>query len=164
MSGPRFARPDLCSIRAVAEQAEPAGAVHGEFSADGRLLGDDDLSAPSASGIDRAICLSTVAAVLAMASIAAYVSYGHAYAVIRAHGETGITAQLEAATIDGLMYASSMFSRGRLTVVQCGARALWKSLCNRSPGVWCSLSSLIKSLASARPASCATPVVAVAGS
>ena len=40
--------------------------------------------------------------------IAAYVSYWHAYAVVRAHGETGITARLEPATIDGLVYASSM--------------------------------------------------------
>ena len=39
---------------------------------------------------------------------AAYVSYWHAYAVVRAHGETGITAGLEPATIDGLVYASSM--------------------------------------------------------
>ena len=45
---------------------------------------------------------------LAVAGIAAYVSYGHAYAVVRAHGETGITARLEPATIDGLVYASSM--------------------------------------------------------
>ena len=52
--------------------------------------------------------LSTAAAVLAVAGIAAYVSYGHAYAVVRAHGETGITARLEPATIDGLVYASSM--------------------------------------------------------
>ena len=43
-----------------------------------------------------------------MAGIAAYVSYWHAYAVVRAHGETGITARLEPATIDGLVYASSM--------------------------------------------------------
>jgi hypothetical protein len=41
------------------------------------------------SGIDRAIRLSTAAAVLAVAGIAAYVSYWHAYAVVRAHGETG---------------------------------------------------------------------------
>ena len=34
--------------------------------------------------------------------------YWHAYAVVRAHGETGITARLEPATIDGLVYASSM--------------------------------------------------------
>jgi Protein of unknown function (DUF2637) len=46
--------------------------------------------------------------VLAVAGIAAYVSYGHTYAVVRAHGETGITARLEPATIDGLVYASSM--------------------------------------------------------
>ena len=61
-----------------------------------------------ASGIDRAIRLSTAAAVLAVAGIAAYVSYWHAYAVVRAHGESGITARLEPVTIDGLVYASSM--------------------------------------------------------
>ena len=51
---------------------------------------------------------------LAVAGIAAYVSYGHAYAVVRAHGETGITARLGPATIDGLVYASSM------VVLYCG--------------------------------------------
>lgn len=35
-------------------------------------------------------------------------SYWHAYAVVCAHGETGVTARLEPATIDGLVYASSM--------------------------------------------------------
>ena len=60
------------------------------------------------SSIDRAIRLSTAAAVLAVAGIAAYISYWHAYAVVRAHGESGITARLEPATIDGLVYASSM--------------------------------------------------------
>lgn len=48
------------------------------------------------------------AAVLAVAGIAAYVSYWHAYAVVRAYGGSGITARLEPATIDGLVYASSM--------------------------------------------------------
>ena len=43
-----------------------------------------------------------------MAGVAAYVSYWHAYAVVCAHGETGVTARLEPATIDGLVYASSM--------------------------------------------------------
>ena len=70
--------------------------------------GDDLARTPRDSGIDRAIRLSTAAAVLAVAGIAAYVSYWHAYAVIRAHGESGITARLEPATIDGLVYASSM--------------------------------------------------------
>ena len=64
--------------------------------------------ATAVSSIDRAIRLSTAAAVLAVAGIAAYVSYWHAYAVVRAHGETGITARLEPTTIDGLVYASSM--------------------------------------------------------
>ena len=60
------------------------------------------------AGVDRAIRVSTAIAVLAVAGIAAYVSYWHAYAVVCAHGETGITARLEPATIDGLVYASSM--------------------------------------------------------
>src|SRR5690348_10342891 len=108
MPDPGFTRPDLCSIRAATEQAEPAGAARGGLSADGHLPAGDDTPAPLASGIDRAIRLSTAAAVLAVAGIAAYVSYWHAYAVVRAHGETGITARLEPATIDGLVYASSM--------------------------------------------------------
>ena len=108
MSGPGFARPDLCSIRTADEQDELAEAVRSGFSADGYPLGDDDPSVPLTSGIDRAIRLSTAAAVLAVAGIAAYISYWHAYAVVRAHGEAGITARLELATIDGLVYASSM--------------------------------------------------------
>ena len=72
------------------------------------LAASSGYRAPSASGIDRAIRLSTAVAVLAVAGIAAYVSYWHAYAVVRAHGESGITARLEPATIDGLVYASSM--------------------------------------------------------
>ena len=108
MPDPGFTRPDLCSIRAAAGQAEPAGAVRGGLSADGHPPAGDDPPAAQASGIDRAIRLSTAAAVLAVAGIAAYVSYGHAYAVVRAHGATGVTARLEPATIDGLVYASSM--------------------------------------------------------
>ena len=108
MPGPGSARTDLCSIRAAVEQEELAEAVRGGFSADGCPVRDDDPPAPLTSGIDRAIRLSTAVAVLAVAGIAAYVSYWHAYAVVRAHGETGITARLEPATIDGLVYASSM--------------------------------------------------------
>lgn len=62
----------------------------------------------SAGGVDRAIRISTAIAVLVVAGVAAYESYWHAYAVIWAHGESGVTARLEPATIDGLVYASSM--------------------------------------------------------
>jgi hypothetical protein len=95
MSGPGSARPGLCSIRAAAGQGELAGAVRGGFSASGYPLGDDDPPGALANGIDRAIRLSTAVAVLAVAGIAAYVSYWHAYAVVRAHGESGITARPE---------------------------------------------------------------------
>ena len=108
MSDPGLTRPDLCSIRTAAKQEEPAEAVRGGFSAAGDPLGNDYPPAPLTSGIDRAIRISTAVAVLAVAGIAAYVSYWHAYAVVRAHGETGITARPEPATIDGLVYAGSM--------------------------------------------------------
>jgi len=105
---PAVTRPDLCSILPADAEAQPAGAGRGGLSADGHLLAGDDPPAPPPRGIDCAIRLSTAAAVLAVAGIAAYVSYGHACAVVRAHGETGITARLEPATIDGLVYASSV--------------------------------------------------------
>jgi Protein of unknown function (DUF2637) len=60
------------------------------------------------SAADRTIRVSTAAAVLGVAGIAAYVSYWHAFEVVRVHGETGITARLDPATIDGLVYSSSM--------------------------------------------------------
>ena len=108
MSDPGFVRPDLCSIGTADEQDELAEAVRGGFSADGCPVRDDHPPVPLTSGIDRAIRLSTAAAVLAVAGIAAYISYWHAYAVVRAYGGSGITARLEPATIDGLVYASSM--------------------------------------------------------
>jgi hypothetical protein len=108
MPDPGVSRSDLCSICAVTEQTERAEAARDRLTADGHPLADDFLPAPLASGIERAVRLSTAAAVLAVAGIAAYVSYWHAYAVVLAHGETGITARLEPATIDGLVYASSM--------------------------------------------------------
>src|SRR5262245_39666090 len=108
MPDPGFTRPDLCSIHAANEQTEHTEAGRDTFTADGHAPAGDAPPAPPASGIDRAIRLSTAAAVLAVAGIAAYVSYWHAYAVVLAHGETGITARLEPATIDGLVYASSI--------------------------------------------------------
>jgi hypothetical protein len=68
----------------------------------------DAYDVTTAGGFDRVIRVSTAMAVLAVAGVAAYVSYWHAYAVVRAHGGSGITARLEPATIDGLVYASSM--------------------------------------------------------
>jgi Protein of unknown function (DUF2637) len=108
MSGLGFTRSYLCSIGSIASQGRIARAARGVLRDDGHQLADDDRHELPASSIDRAIRLSTAAAALAVAAIAAYVSYWHAYAVVRAHGETGITAQLEPATIDGLVYARSM--------------------------------------------------------
>jgi hypothetical protein len=48
-------------------------------------------------------------AVIGVAAVAAVVSYEHAYSLIRAHGETGWTAHLIQVTVDGLIWASSMF-------------------------------------------------------
>ena len=63
---------------------------------------------PAVASVDSAIRVSTAVVVLAVAGIAAYISWWHAYAVVREYGESGVTALLEPATIDGLVYASSM--------------------------------------------------------
>jgi Protein of unknown function (DUF2637) len=106
----------------AAEAAEPTQAAAGLVSANGNCHADrDPLVLPTTgmrtgyepaatAGVDRAIQVSAAVAVLAVAGVAAYVSYWHAYAVVRAHGETGVTARLEPATIDGLVYASSMLN------------------------------------------------------
>jgi hypothetical protein len=51
---------------------------------------------------------STVVAVAAVAIVAGWVSYEHALAVVRAHGETGAVARVYPATVDGLIYSASM--------------------------------------------------------
>jgi Protein of unknown function (DUF2637) len=56
----------------------------------------------------QAIRATTAAAVAGVAAVAAAVSYEHAYALVSAHGETGIIARLEPLTIDGLIFAASM--------------------------------------------------------
>src|SRR3984885_13047015 len=60
------------------------------------------------NGADRVIRWSTTLAVLGVAGIAAVVSYEHASALVRAHGESGWTGRLIPLTVDGLIYASSM--------------------------------------------------------
>lgn len=60
------------------------------------------------TGTGKAIRWSTAAAVIGVAVVAAVVSYEHAYALVRAHGETGWTARLIPLTVDGLIWASSM--------------------------------------------------------
>jgi hypothetical protein len=112
-------QPVLSPLRAAGEVEEPPRAASGLTGADGHRYGDWNPFVPLAhdartgaaaatAGVDRAIRVSTAIAVLAVGGVAAYVSYWHAYAVVRAHGETGVTARLEPATIDGLVYASSM--------------------------------------------------------
>jgi hypothetical protein len=60
------------------------------------------------TGADRVIKWSTSLAVLGVALIAAVVSYEHASALVRAHGEGRWTARLIPLTMDGLIYANSM--------------------------------------------------------
>lgn len=57
---------------------------------------------------DRIIRLTTAIAVIGVAAVAAVVSYEHASALVREHGESGWTGRLIPLTVDGLIYASSM--------------------------------------------------------
>ena len=45
---------------------------------------------------------------MAVAVVAAIISYQHAYELVRSHGESGETAQLLPFTVDGLVWAASM--------------------------------------------------------
>jgi hypothetical protein len=58
--------------------------------------------------IDRLIRITTALAVVTVASVAAIISYQHAYELVRSHGESGVTARLLPFTVDGLIWAASM--------------------------------------------------------
>jgi hypothetical protein len=57
---------------------------------------------------DRLIRITTALAVLAVAGVAAIISYQHAYELVSSHGEHGMTARLLPFTVDGLIWAASM--------------------------------------------------------
>lgn len=59
---------------------------------------------------DRLIRITTALAVVTVAVVAAVISYQHAYELVRRHGEIGPTARLVPFTVDGLIWAASMFS------------------------------------------------------
>jgi hypothetical protein len=57
---------------------------------------------------NRFIRLTTALAVVAVACVAAIISYQHAYELVSMHGEHGLTARLLPFTVDGLIWAASM--------------------------------------------------------
>jgi hypothetical protein len=57
---------------------------------------------------DRLTRITTALAVVAVALVAAVISYRHAYELVHAHGESGVTARLMPFTVDGLIWAASM--------------------------------------------------------
>ena len=57
---------------------------------------------------DRLIRITTALAVVAVAVVAAIISYQHAHELVRSHGESGMTARLLPFTVDGLIWAASM--------------------------------------------------------
>lgn len=68
-------------------------------------------AAPQTAGAavtDRLIRITTALAVVAVACVAAIISYQHAYELVSTHGEHGLTARLLPFTVDGLMWAASM--------------------------------------------------------
>lgn len=56
----------------------------------------------------RLIRITTALAVVAVAGVAAIISYQHAYELVRSYGESGATARLAPFTVDGLILAASM--------------------------------------------------------
>ena len=62
---------------------------------------------------DRLIKITTALAVVAVALVAAVISYQHAFELVRSHGESGLTARLQPFTVDGLIWAASMVAHGQ---------------------------------------------------
>jgi hypothetical protein len=56
---------------------------------------------------DRLIRITTAIAMATGAAATAVISCHHAYELVSTHGETGITARLEAFTVDGLILGAS---------------------------------------------------------
>lgn len=75
---------------------------------------------------------STVAVVVIVALGAAIVSYRHAYDLVLAHGETGLTAAIVPATVDGMIYASSMVL---LLTARRGGRGSWLAYLGLALGI-----------------------------
>jgi Protein of unknown function (DUF2637) len=77
---------------------------------------------------DRLIRITTALAVVAVAGVAAIISYQHAFELVRSHGESGTTARLLPFTVDGLIWAASMVvvdaSRGNRPVPRLAAWSL----------------------------------------
>ena len=58
--------------------------------------------------MDRLIRITTALAVVAVAVVAAVISYQHEFELVRSHGESGVTARLLPFTVDGLIWVASM--------------------------------------------------------
>lgn len=63
---------------------------------------------PASLAGDRLIRRTSITAVIVVAVIAAYISYGHAFELVHTHGESGASARLAPVTVDGMIVASSM--------------------------------------------------------
>jgi hypothetical protein len=56
---------------------------------------------------DWLIRITTALAVVAVAVVAAVISFQHAFQLVRSHGESGVTARLLPFTVDSLIWAAS---------------------------------------------------------
>ena len=88
---------------------------------------------------DLLIRITTALAVVAVAGVAAIISYQHAYELVTTHGETGLTAHLLPFTVDGLIWAASMVvldaSREHHPVPPCTTLALLPAQSCTGPGL-----------------------------
>jgi hypothetical protein len=82
------------------------------------LASSTDSSARSPALTDHLIRVTTALAVVAVACVAAIISYQHAYELVSSHGERGLTARMLPFTVDGLIWAASM------VVLDAGRRGL----------------------------------------
>jgi hypothetical protein len=77
------------------------------------LASSNDSVARSSALTDHLIRFTTAFAVITVASVAAIISYQHAYELVSTHGEHGLSARLLPYTVDGLIWAASMLDASR---------------------------------------------------
>jgi hypothetical protein len=89
-----------------------------------------NLEPPAATAeTDALVRLSTIIVVVLVAVGAAFVSYRHAYDLVHTHGESGPSAAIGPATVDGLIYAAGMVllsaARRRVRAPRLAYAGLW---------------------------------------
>ena len=98
------------------------------------------MKAVSGSWADRTIRWITAVSVVALAAIAAVISYHHVYKLVRRYGETSWTAALLPVSVDGMIAVASMSLLADSRRAEAEGFCLGRCWCWAVPRVWLPMS------------------------